>query len=476
MRFLIAATALGLVPLDAFACGGFFCGPQQPVYQAGEEIVFGIDSEVCEVSAHISIVYNGAAEDFAWIVPVAGQPELFPSSSAIFSAIRRQTDPFYNLQREENGVCDVTVGAQDFAVAESGDAFGWDDGVNVVDEGQVGPYDTVVLQALDSGVLLTWLQNEGYELPSNLEPVLQPYVADNQYFVALKLASGQDTGNLSPLGMRYDGCAANIPIQLTSIAANPDMPIDVYVFGDSRAVPDNYLHVELNEAAIDWYNLGSNVVDVIGNAADEAGGQAFSTMFADSTDALGVGDFDDMDLTADDLAIAPDAYAFMSLLAAKRIPFASTELIAILEDQVPFPQELADSGVAQASFYQCMDCFWVEPDLSQFDAAVAAARIEAEVFPGLTEAEALFSSYAHFTRLTTTMNPEEMTADPVFVLNSDLPQQVSNTHNARDIVNCGVLEGNRGAERILELDDGRRIKLPSRRWLDERGLSKERQE
>ena len=74
MRFLIAATALGLVPLDAFACGGFFCGPQQPVYQAGEEIVFGIDSEVCEVSAHISIVYDGAAEDFAVIDVATSKP------------------------------------------------------------------------------------------------------------------------------------------------------------------------------------------------------------------------------------------------------------------------------------------------------------------------------------------------------------------------------------------------------------------
>jgi len=91
-----------------------------------------------------------------------------------------------------------------------------------------------VLQATNSGVLVEWLQEQGYSIPSDLEPVLQPYLAEHQYFVALKLSSDKDAGDLSPLGLTYCGHAASIPIQLTSVAAIPDLPIEVFVLGPTR--------------------------------------------------------------------------------------------------------------------------------------------------------------------------------------------------------------------------------------------------
>ncbi len=142
-----------------------------------------------------------------------------------------------------------------------------------------------MLQATNAGVLVEWLQEQDYAIPSDLEPVLAPYLAEHQYFVALKLSSDKDAGDLSPLGMTYCGGAASIPIQLTSVAAIPDLPIEAFVLGPSRAVPDNYLHVRINEAAIDWYAGGTNYRDVVKRAADEAAGQAFATDFSGSTDA-----------------------------------------------------------------------------------------------------------------------------------------------------------------------------------------------
>jgi hypothetical protein len=237
---------------------------------------------------HVQVVYQGPPTEFAWIVPVSDAPELFVSNDALFNVLQGFTRPTFDLWYEATGECQVWM---------------WDDAVNanglpsppppneggevtVVSQQQVGPYDTVVLTANDEGALITWLQDNGYQIPDALESVLAPYVANRRHFVALRLSSGNDTGDLVPLGMRYPGTQPSIPIQLTSVAATPDMQLVTYVLGDARAVPTNYLHVELNEAAIDWFSYGTNYLDVLSRAADEAGGHAFATEFAGSTQNL----------------------------------------------------------------------------------------------------------------------------------------------------------------------------------------------
>ena len=48
--------------------------------------------------------------------------------------------------------------------------------------------------------------------------------------------------------------------------------MEAYLLSDGLGVPTSYLHVQINEAAIDWWTAGSNYGDVITQAADEAGG------------------------------------------------------------------------------------------------------------------------------------------------------------------------------------------------------------
>ena len=39
---------------------------------------------------------------------------------------------------------------------------------------------------------------------------------------------------------------------------------------DHRAVPDSYLHVEINEAAIDWIGGGANYAQVLSGGGDDS--------------------------------------------------------------------------------------------------------------------------------------------------------------------------------------------------------------
>ena len=125
-----------------------------------------------------------------------------------------------------------------------------------------------------------WLDSNSYQSPEAADATLSPYVEMGSAFVALKLLPSAGSGDVQPLKLSFGGDIPAVPIVPTSVAANPDMGIIVQLLGDARAVTTNYRHVTINEAAIDWMNGGNNYPDVVSQAVDEAGGQAFVTDFA----------------------------------------------------------------------------------------------------------------------------------------------------------------------------------------------------
>jgi hypothetical protein len=393
-------------------------------------------------------------------------PELFASTDVLFTALANPTVPTFSVQREDYGTCGGGGGCgaqyalmatdQGFNAGGGGDTnLG---GVNVISSQTVGPYETVVLQATGAAFLLDWLDEQGFTVPSTLEPVLAPYLADHQYFVALKLASGADVGDIAPLGMTYCGHAASIPIQLTSIAAVDDLPIEVFMLGPTRAVPDNYLHVRINEAAIDWYTGGTNYRDVVKRAVDEAGGQAFVTDFSGSSDMFATTIWSENRIDLDGLRAMDDFASWIDAIVTSGMP-ASSQLLSFLGQWAP-------KGVDPVDFVNCPTCYKMP---KEFDPVAATDALEETVIEPLRAAQDLVDDAAHVTRLFTTMDPEEMTVDPQFVFNADVEQEVAFAHTATDEQHCGFLEGSENAEHVLRLVDGRAIALPSSNYLMDHG-------
>lgn len=90
--FSAAVATVGLVDTPAHACGGFFCDNAQPVNQAAERIIFSRAPDGT-VTAVIQILYEGPAERFAWMLPVAGTPEIRVSSDLAFTRLQQATNP-----------------------------------------------------------------------------------------------------------------------------------------------------------------------------------------------------------------------------------------------------------------------------------------------------------------------------------------------------------------------------------------------
>jgi MYXO-CTERM domain-containing protein len=451
-----AALVVGAGP--AQACGGLFCGGPPPdpfaplpVAQSGENIVFAVDKDPATgqgtVTAYIQIMYSGTASDFSWVLPIDAVPEITVGSDRVFTLAAQVTRPSYQVTYVTEGTCRADSsrgttfdsGVPTFGGTGTGGtgAGGVNGGVNVVFRGDVGPYDAAVLHSATSADLLTWLADNQFVVGDAAKSIIEEYVQLNKYFVAVKLLSGQSTGAIQPVVLKFAGEVPCVPLKLTAIAALADLPVNLYVLGDSRAVPSNYFEITLNQAKIDWFNGGSNYTTMVGAAANEAGGNAFIAEYAGTARVMDAAVWPNAVINVQALRDATTPPMFLQQVLAQNLLIYGPTL-PLLRQYIPEPQILVDMGIGESQFYNNNATYWAQFQSSfiPFDPVVTTAEVVKRIIEPLQTAQKLFDDHAYLTRLATFISPEEMTKDPEFVFNGDLPN-VSSIHTATAHVMCG---------------------------------------
>ena len=452
---IILLASLGLFGAmgSVHACGGFFCSTD-PMNQVGERILFAVDKGV--VTTHVQIQYNGSASDFAWILPVPAPPDLQVSHNEIFRQLDFATQPFFRLNWDRGEECNFSFWAT--AEEDAVDFARSVEGVEVVSAERVGPYDTVVISGENAASVTHWLTDNGYDLGDLGEELLAPYVEEEYYFLALKLAPDRGVGDLQPIALTYASEVACIPIRLTAVATQPNLGVLTWVLGSTRAIPSNYLHVQINEARIDWLNGGFNYPQVVTEAADEAGGQAFATDYAGPSSIMKDRIFPEGRFELDRVRGISDPAKYIEALLAQGFP-RDAQMQALLRRHMPMSQIVLEQGVlqvvfggdgkayqkaveegwfmetAERSFYNNIWAYeeWLEG--VEYDLVALTDEIEEVVVEPLRATQDLFGDYPYLTRLYTTLSAEEMTVDPIFSFNPDLPE-VSNVRTARARWEC----------------------------------------
>lgn len=410
LRTTLAATTLLAAPSAALACGGFFCNTAEPVTQADETILFARQGE--QVEMHVQIRYQGPPVAFGWLLPAPPDVETTVSTDQLFVELDRRYRPTFDWETVYEDGCEPPpeqFGEPDFGVADawSPDAGDPDpQGVDVISREAVGPYDRAIIRAEAVEPLLQWLDQNGYQVPLGADARLGDYL-DTSVFVALKLLPGADSDDIRPLRLRFTAPAPAIPIRPTALAAEPDMGVVVYMLGDGRAVPRNYLHVQLNEATLAWESRGANYRDAVSHAIDEAGGQAFVTDFAGPLEARSPFAVD-IDLAGlADVATLADLEPFSNVLSL-------SDLRPLVREAITPPDGVSpDDVLADRRTYD-----WEQIPC---DGPWLAETIAETVLPVWEELDALFGRHDRITRLFSTLSPVEMEVDPIFDLNPDLP-------------------------------------------------------
>jgi len=441
----VAAGALAVAyPSDARACG-CFAQPSAatPVVQAGERILFAHEAD--QVIAYIQIKYQGAADQFGWIVPLPSVPTLELGTDALFTMLDKSTLPQYRLTRQQNycggfqptngdGCGAFSLGGDDTTSTSSSDmgvAFSSGDmalGGVVVEQASIGPYDYAVLKADDETAMLQWLSDNRYFVPAGTSDAAKPYIHPGAYFLALKLRGGETTGDIAPIVLKYTSDLPMIPITLTQVGAVENMGVLVWVAGEARAIPRNYYHVVLDDLPVWFSNFTTYNLEMI-NAVHEAPGKhGFITQYAGSS-SLVVGQLDSPgrygDLATLRAETTPSDY--LHYLFAHNYRFDGT-LLSILSRSIPEPQQLIDMGVPLLQFYQNYDSYsqyvpGTDPDggaFAPFDPGPVTDEIATRIVTPARDANALLARHPYLTRLYTALSPKDMTIDPVFSSNREL--------------------------------------------------------
>ena len=285
--------------------------------------------------------------------------------------------------------------------------------------------------------------------------------------------------------MTYAADRPMIPIQLTAIATEPNLGVTAWILGQDRAVPVNYRHVQINEALVDWFNGGFNYNEVVTAAVDEAeGGLAFVTDYSGPSAIMESRVYREDQWDLDALQRIDEPGRFIDTILNQGFP-RDAKMQALLRRHLPMPQTVLEDGVlrvvfggnvesyaraeengellaiAEQAYYNDFSAFeeWTQ-DVS-FDPRAFTADLDDAVVTPLRDAQALFNQHPTLTRLYMTLSTEEMTRDPVFDFNPDLPQ-VSNLRTAGARWDCEVTDPDsvqfEDLVLIITLRDGRQVR------------------
>ncbi len=279
----IIGAALAAWTAAASACGGFFC-QNQPVDQTGERIVFTANPDGT-ITTLVEIQYFGEAEDFSWILPIpeaidADDLDVPEGGADVFTELHQLTD-VQIIAPEFPDCADDVMATADVAMEDS-----MESGVEIFASGEVGPFGFDVVGSEDPDALVQWLRDNRYQVTADMEPLIDIYVDQEMAFVAMRLLDGQDSDSIEPIEITYGGTEPMIPLRLTAVAAQPNMPIWVWIFGEHRAMSTNFTNMEIATEEISFFPFGGNdytfLVQQRANALD---GHAFITEYAQPVDA-----------------------------------------------------------------------------------------------------------------------------------------------------------------------------------------------
>lgn len=267
---------------SVFACGGFFC-TTTPVDQNAERIIFTQNGDGT-VSAYVQIEYTGSAPDFSWILPLpeaidAEAVQVPEDAMAAFTELEVATDLVIMAPARPSCV----PPPPEFMRAAPAAA------VEVFASGEVGPYGFDVVGSEDPDALVTWLRDNSYRVTVEMEPLIDLYVDEEFVFLAMKLRPDKGAQDVEPVKVTYPSERPMIPLRLTAVAANPDMAVMVWIYGEHQAVPMNYAKMTIANDELTFSDWGSHDYrQLMGQKADEHDGKAFITEYAAPTSELRV--------------------------------------------------------------------------------------------------------------------------------------------------------------------------------------------
>lgn len=280
---LVALASFASVSLsgagDASACGGVFVPASERVEQ--RDIVRDHRMAI-SISPKQTILWDqvrlqGDPAEFVWVSPVRPGSRVELANDDWFAALDASTQPLIYAPIDYNGAagCALAGCAAEEARLDPGSTK-----VEVVREGLLGPYETVTVRAAgDPDAPYRWLVERGFAVPETAQGVLREYALQGFDFAALRLRAGCGARSMRPVRIITPGAEPRILVRMALAGARAELPITLFVVGETRYRAVTYDNVLLDDDELVWDERDerSNYVEVSDETLRRAGGRAFLT-------------------------------------------------------------------------------------------------------------------------------------------------------------------------------------------------------
>ena len=254
---------------DAQACGGCFhpptpsTSPMTTVVTA-HRMAFALST--ARTVLWDQIQYAGSPAEFSWVLPVRGDATLEAAEDAWFESLEAVTSTqvsppqlncFTRTGSQNSGCSCVGVGG-----AASDDSFAGNAGtsggttvppdVTVQHQGTVGPYQFVQLTATSSMSLEQWLADNGYVVPTDVQPVVAAYVREGFGFIALKLRPQASIREMTPVRVITPGASPTLPLRMVAAGTGSTVGITLYVIAEGRYEPEVFPTASVDFTKLTW--------------------------------------------------------------------------------------------------------------------------------------------------------------------------------------------------------------------------------
>jgi hypothetical protein len=242
-HLLSSVFAIGFV--TAASSANAFCGFY--VAKAGTDL-FNESSKVALVRDGDRTVitmandYQGDLTEFAMVIPVPTaikREQVHISDPALLKHLDAYTAPRLVEYFDDDPCNDRIMYKRSVAMAPMMDGAMVERetraealGVTIEDEFTVGEYDIQLLSATQSDGLMTYLDENGYQVPNGANRILGSYIKqDMKFFIAkVNLDEQSKTGNeyLRPIAVAFESPKFMLPIRLGTLNARGDQDLFVY--------------------------------------------------------------------------------------------------------------------------------------------------------------------------------------------------------------------------------------------------------
>jgi hypothetical protein len=273
MKKLACAVTLACAVLahkgDASACGGCFVPPTENTVVTGHRMALSIS--MTQTVLWDQIAYTGNPADFSWVLPVKPGARLELAHNALFEVLDAGSNTAVQqpLVQCSGGGEYYGDGSGFGCGCSSSDESSLADGrgnfvepppdVQVVNQATIGPYETVTLATDVPGALNTWLEDNGYSVPPEMQPTIDAYVADGFDFIALKLAPGVGVNRMQPVRVVTQGSSFTLPLRMVAAGTGAQTAVSLFVIAEGRYEANNFANAIVDQEAVLWdFNTSSS--------------------------------------------------------------------------------------------------------------------------------------------------------------------------------------------------------------------------